>query len=520
MILFWRNKRNCVSLQRQSHYYVFTMNNHMKKIIKLMILVALALPTSVLAETNRPKLVVGLMVDQMRWDYLYYYYDQYQRDGLRRLLDEGYSFENCMISYVPTVTAIGHTSVYTGSVPALHGICGNNFFENGREMYCCDDSTVVGVGSDSKAGKMSPRNNYASTIGDQLKIATDYKAKVIGVALKDRASILPAGHIADAAYWWDKSVGHFISSTYYMKELPQWVRQTNDMLKVKPGTEVLATTMGIVKTFDMARAALKGEQMGMDDITDLLAVSVSSTDAIGHDYGTRGPENSAAYMELDKQVAAFLSTLDQQVGKGNYLVFLTADHGGAHNPNVMRQHKMPAGGLEMDTWLAQADSEVSESIGFTGKLILGNNAGRIYLDHKAIAKQGKSLDEVKQLIIAAIEKKPEIMRVVDQENVLTTSLPQLLRERIANGYNRDRSGDLYYIARPNWEDVSNAPDYRGTTHAMWNPYDSHIPFLLYGWNVQHGETSRPVHIVDIAPTICHMLHIQMPNACIGNAQEM
>ena len=191
----------------------------MKKIL-LTLLMGLILVTPSFSQIQRPKLIVGLVVDQMRWDYLYYYYNQYRSNGLRRLVDNGFSFENTLINYVPTVTAIGHSSIYTGSVPALTGIAGNNFYINGKPVYCCDDSTVTSVGSNSKEGMMSPRNLWATGIGDVLKIATDYRSKVIGIALKDRAAILPAGHAADAAYWWDQSAGHFITSTYYMKQLP------------------------------------------------------------------------------------------------------------------------------------------------------------------------------------------------------------------------------------------------------------------------------------------------------------
>ena len=291
----------------------------MKKLLVLLAAALLALPGR--AEVQRPRLVVGIVVDQMRWDYLYYYHDQYGPDGLRRLMDGGFSFENTMINYVPTVTAIGHASVYTGSVPALHGIAGNNFYIDGRKTYCCSDTTVQSVGSKSREGQMSPRNLLASGLGDVLKTATDFRAKVIGVALKDRAAILPAGHAADAAYWWDTSAGHFVSSTYYMQELPRWVQQQNRRLGAKPGTDVKTSVEGITKTFQMAEAALEHEQLGQDSVTDLLAVSISSTDAIGHTFGTRGQQNHDAYQELVRHPDLFLHTLEKAEGPGTYLAF-------------------------------------------------------------------------------------------------------------------------------------------------------------------------------------------------------
>lgn len=476
----------------------------------------LALPS--MAQIERPKLIVGLVVDQMRWDYLYYYYNQFRTDGLRRLVDGGFSYENCLIPYVPTVTAIGHSSIYTGSVPALTGIAGNDFYINGKHMYCCEDKSVKSVGSDSKEGQMSPRNLLASGIGDVLKIATDYKAKVIGVALKDRAAILPAGHGADAAYWWDASAGHFVSSTYYMNELPQWVKDTNKKIAAKPGTDVKTSVPGVTKTFQMAEAALLNEQMGQDDITDMLAISVSSTDAIGHTYGTRGKENHDVYMELDRQVAHLLNVLDEKVGRGNYLMFLSADHGAAHNPNVMKKHNIPSGGLELWENIKPVEAQLEKEFGFS-PVIKTENAGRIYLNHDGISKANADLEKVKARVCQLLEQNDKILYAVDYDKVLTTSIPQPIREMIVNGYNKERSGDIFYVARAGWENVSDTPDYIGTTHGMWNPYDSHIPFVLYGWHVGHGQTSAAVHMTDIAPTVCAMLHIQMPNSCVGTSRS-
>lgn len=488
----------------------------MKKMFAALAALLICLPS--MPQIQRPKLVVGIVVDQMRWDYLYYYYPQYQANGIRRLIDQGFSFENCLIPYVPTVTAIGHSSIYTGSVPALTGIAGNNFYIDGKPMYCCQDDGVQSVGSDSKEGQMSPRNLLASGIGDVLKIATDYKAKVIGVALKDRAAILPAGHAADAAYWWDSSAGHFITSSYYMDKLPQWVVETNKAVAAKPGTNVKTSVPGVTKTFQMAEAALENEQMGQDSITDLLAISVSSTDAIGHEYGTRGKENHDVYMELDRQLAHFLNILDEKVGKGNYLVFLTADHGAAHNPNVMRSHHIPSGGLELWESIKPIEEKL-ESEFHVKPVIKDENSGRLYLNREGLAKAGKDLTLVKKRVCELLEQNDSILYAVDYDNVLNTSIPQPIREMIVNGYNKKRSGDIFYVPRAGWENVSDKADYKGTTHGEWNPYDAHIPFVMYGWHVGHGATSASVHMTDIAPTVCAMLHVQMPNSCVGTSKS-
>ena len=467
------------------------------------------------AQIERPKLVVGLMVDQMRWDYLYYYYDQFGAGGLKRLVDEGFSCENTMITYVPTVTAIGHSSVYTGSVPALTGITGNDFYINGKPMYCCQDDAVQSVGYKGRAGKMSPNNLLASGIGDVLKIATDFKAKVIGVALKDRAAILPAGHGADAAYWWDTEAGHYVSSTYYMKELPRWVQKFNKDNQQTPGKDVKISNEGVTLTFKMAKAALENEQMGQDEITDLLAVSVSSTDAIGHKYGTRGKENYEVYMELDRSLADFFDFLDQKVGKGNYLFFLTADHGAIHNYNWMRSHRLKGDAYAAWEDVKQFNAQYSAAHGF--KPLLAANANRIYIDRLAVQKAGADYAKVKQEAMDFFAKNEKVYRVVDYENVLNTTLNQVIRERIVNGYNPERSGDFYVVTKPGTVDANPNPDYIGTGHSVWNPYDSHIPLVFMGWHIAKGQTSTPTNIVDIAPTVCELLHIQMPNACVGDA---
>lgn len=486
----------------------------MKKNILILLLLACSFMGH--AQVNRPKLVVGIVVDQMRWDYLYYYNKEFVEGGFKRLLAEGYSCENTMIPYIPTVTAIGHSSIYTGSVPALTGILGNSFFINGKNTYCCGDDNVQSVGSSSKEGKMSPRNLLASTIGDELKLATDFKSKVIGVALKDRAAILPAGHSADAAYWWDTSAGHFVTSTYYMDKLPSWAVEFNKKHQQKPGSDIKSKPQGVTMTFDMAEAALKNERLGLGTETDMLAVSVSSTDIIGHMYSTRGPEIHDAYIQLDRDLAHFFNTLDAQVGRGNYLVFLTADHGGSHNPNFMRSHKLAAGGFAGWDLMKEINKELQQSFGTKANFILGENALRIYFDRKSIADAGLELAKVKAKAKQLLEKKENITYVVDYDNVATQPIAQPIRERIINGYSRERGGDLLIITNPGWVNCPSSPDYKGTNHGLWNPDDSHIPLIFMGWGITPGATSHPTSMTDIAPSVCSMLHIQMPNACVGN----
>lgn len=469
------------------------------------------------AQVERPKLVVGLVVDQMRWDYLYYYNDKYGDDGLKRMLREGFSCENTMINYLPTVTAIGHASIYTGTTPAMHGIAGNNFFIDNKDVYCCEDKDVTSVGSDTEKGKRSPRLMLANTIGDELKTATDFRSKVIGVALKDRAAILPAGHSADAAYWWDSKAKRFISSSYYMDNLPKWVEKFNNTLDKYKVKDPMMEPKGVTMAMDMALAALDNEQLGKHDVTDMLTISISTTDAIGHAYSTRGEENKAVYMQLDKEIARLLSKLDEAVGKGNYLIFLSADHGAAHNHNYMKAHKIPAGAWEC--WnLVKPLNEYLESLHpGAGRLLTGENSYRFYLNHEQISKAGLDLGTVKREVMDWLMKDDKVQFTVDLQHAASAGVPELIRERMVNGYNPKRCGDIGVITSPQVFITNDTPDNRGTSHGAWNPYDAHIPLLFMGWNIEHGATSAPVNIVDIAPTVCAMLHIQMPNAAIGTA---
>ena len=469
-----------------------------------------------LAQPARPKLVVGLAIDQMRWDYLYYYYDQYGKGGLKRLLNEGFSCENTMINYIPTVTAIGHTSIYTGSVPALHGIAGNNFHLGNKKVYCCEDKTVQTVGSNSKEGMMSPRNMWATTIGDMLKMATDAKSKVIGVALKDRAAIFPAGHAADAAYWWDHSSRGYITSTYYMKQLPAWVEKFNKANRPAKDVDITGIPDGVTSTFKMAEATIKNEQMGMRGQTDMLCVSVSSTDIIGHKYGTRGKENHDVYMRLDRDLAEFFNYLDRKIGRGNYLFFLSADHAGAHNPNVSRSHNIPAGGWDYKATMTALNNHLQQKFG-VADLFNDIYSTAMYLNHDVTKKAGLDEKAVKAAAVDYLKADSQFVYVVDMDNIASAPINSIVRERAINGYCRGRSGELLVIQRPNMLPFKVAADYIGTSHSAWNPYDSHIPLVFMGWNVKHGQTSTPTYITDIAPTVCQMLHIQMPNACVGNA---
>ncbi|MEO6720108.1 MAG: alkaline phosphatase PafA [Ferruginibacter sp.] len=512
------------------------------------------------AAGKKPKLVVGIVIDQMRWDYLYRFNDLYGTGGFKRMIGQGYSCENTFIPYMPTYTAPGHTCVYTGSVPAYHGIVGNNWYDKSKRqnVYCTDDSTVNTVGSNTVAGKMSPRNMWTTTITDELRLSNNFKSKVIGISLKDRGAILPAGHSANAAYWYDDKVGKWISSTFYMNALPGWVADFNakdlpavymgnDWNTLLPATRYdLSTTddkpyenaiigektvtfphklsaIGSEKyaafkytpyamsyTFYFAKQAIINEQLGSGAVTDFLAVSISSTDYIGHSFGPNSIEVEDTYLRLDKDIANFLKYLDTKLGAGNYLVFLTADHAVAHIPDFLKEHNLPGGTFE-DAEIAKEINEAIENKFGIKKAILSLQNYQVYLDDSLIQIAGKNFDEVKNFTIQLLKAKPFIVNAATTLELNAMALPEPQKKMFSNGYNPKRSGDIFFTLKPGYFDGGS----KGTTHGLWNPYDAHIPLLFYGWNVKQGRTNRETYMTDIAATVAAMLQIQMPNGCVG-----
>lgn len=480
----------------------------------VLVLLALMGLTSVSAasEGKCPKLIVGIVVDQMRWDYLHRYQDKWQ-GGFQRLLSDGFSYDNTYLCYVPTVTGVGHASIFTGTTPAIHGIAGNDFRKGDDIVYCTDDHSVKTVGSNTAAGEMSPRNMLTTTIGDQLKLAVP-GAKVVGVSLKDRASILPAGHSADAAYWFDNDAGCFITSSYYMDKLPKWVEKFN--AEHKDLGDVKYTPKGIVLTADMAIATVENEKLGQRDVTDMITVSFSSTDYVGHKYGTRSPQTEEMYVEVDRQLERLFTALDTKVGKGEYLVFLTADHAAAHNFIEMQERKIPAGIWREETELDNANAALKSKFGINSNLVKSIIEYRFYLDEKAINESSLDIDKVKSELVNYLEKDDRVMAAVDFEHLCSYPLPEAIKNRIIMGYNHKRSGDVMVILQPGYYAFEAKSFEKGTTHGVWYPYDSHIPLLFYGWNVNAGHSSSNTQVIDIATTVCSMINIQQPNGSVGN----
>jgi predicted AlkP superfamily pyrophosphatase or phosphodiesterase len=502
----------------------------------------------------------------MRWDFLYRYYSRYDNNGgFKRMLNNGFSCENTIIPYVPTVTACGHASIYTGSVPAINGITGNDWYdyEQLKQVYCTGDDQEKTIGGKTADGQMSPRNLLVTTVGDELRLASNFHSKVIGIALKDRAAILPAGHSANAAYWYEESTGNWISSSYYMSDLPAWVQDLNakglvdeyynrnwntlypveTYTKSAPDAEpyeyrpfgkaakgfpydlkqFVGKNYGILHvvpygnsfTLDMAKAAVQGEQLGAGANTDMLAISLSTPDYIGHTFGPNSVEAEDDFLRLDKDLGAFFDFLDEKVGKGEYVVFLTADHGAAHVPFFLNQHKIPAGNA-VDAAYPEALNKILKARFGTDNLLIDVANYQVHLNRSRIKQRGINPDSVNKVVVNFLLEQPGVYRAFALDKLDAVTLNATMKTAVTNGYYPNRSGDIQIIFKPQWiEGFENG----GTTHGEWNPYDSHIPLLWYGWGIHPGHLNREVYMTDIAPTVASMLHIQMPSGSVGHVIE-
>ena len=512
---------------------------------------------------EKPKLVVGIVVDQMKMEYLYRFSSDFSENGFKRLMRDGYTYHNMHYNYMPTFTAPGHASVYTGTTPAVHGIVGNDWYNKAtqKEMYCTDDELVstLGGGTESE-GKMSPKNLQSTTITDELKLATNFNGKVIGISIKDRGAILPAGHFANWAFWYSKT-GNFVSSTYYGAALPAWVTQFNNekhyekyanttwnLLKPKETYNesltdnnpyegklfkkapffpynlkemyenndagiLRSTPFGNNLVVDFAKAAIDSEKLGSDAITDFLTVSFSSTDYIGHALGPRSIELQDAYLRLDESIADFLNYLDKKVGKGNYLVFLTADHAGAENVTYLKDNKYDVDNIISKNFDNSLHKFSEEKFGVD--LVLNNSNFNLFLDKKMIADQNLNLEEVIEEFRAFLYQQKFIKRVYSEEEILENSGADYYLNAVAKGYDPVQNGELVYVFKPAYIEYSAT----GTSHGTPYTYDTHVPMLWYGWNVPKGENHKKHYITEIAPTLAQKLKITFPNSTEAEVLE-
>lgn len=515
------------------------------------------------APAEKPKLVVGIVVDQMRYDYLTRFWERFGDEGFKRLVNEGYNFKNNHFNYVPTYTGPGHASVYTGTSPMNHGIIGNNWYDKFAEetVYVTDDASVQPVGTSSDAGKMSPRKMNSTTVADQNRLHTQFRGKTIGVALKDRGSILPAGHTANAAYWFHgEDEGKWITSSYYMEDLPQWVKDFNnskvaesylkpwntlydiksytasgsdinefengfkgketasfpyDLKKLAPSNNNFDIIKGVAfgndLTTDFALAAINAEELGQDNETDFLTLSYSSPDYVGHNFGVNSKEVEDTYLRLDENIAQLLQVLDKQVGKENYTVFLTADHGAVDVPAYLESVNIPAGYFNTRQLEDKIEKYLSDEYG-QSDLVKNISNHQVFLNYDTLLDKNINVEELENAIAHLILQEDMIDKVYTRSQLEATDFTTGIGASIENGFNQKRSGDILYVLDPA---VIASSSRKGTTHGSGFMYDTHAPLIFFGNGIPQGSTYKRSEIVDIAPTISALLGIEFPNATTG-----
>lgn len=516
--------------------------------------------------SDNPKLVVGIVVDQMRYDYLTRFEYRFGEGGFKRMMNEGFNCKNNHFNYVPTYTGPGHASIFTGTTPKYHGVISNNWYDKDikQAVYCAGDDSVASVGTEDVSGQMSPHRMKTTSFADENRLFTQMRGKSIGISLKDRGAILPAGHSANAAYWFQgKLEGKFITSTYYMAELPNWVKaynnggsvakymkEWNTLYDIKTYTEsgndvndfesgfrgketasfpydlkalsmenggfdILKTTpYGNSIVTDFAIAAIDGEGLGKDNITDVLTVSYSSTDYVGHNFGANSKEIQDTYLRLDQDLKRLFEALDTKVGKGEYTVFLTADHGAVHVPAYLQSVKIPADYVNSNYEKQMFNNFMFNNYKST-ELIENVSNNQIFLNHAKLKELNLNLSEVQNAIVHEIIKYKSIDKAYSSSVFLTTSFTTGIEELLQNGFNQKRSGDVVYVDNPATISYSRT----GSTHGSGFNYDTHIPLLFYGKGINKGSTYQKTKIVDIAPTISALLGISFPNGNTGNPIE-
>jgi predicted AlkP superfamily pyrophosphatase or phosphodiesterase len=489
------------------------------------------------------RLIVLVAVDQFRYDYLTRFRSEY-REGLQKLLTEGAVFTDANLEHYPTVTAIGHATMLTGATPAVSGIIGNDWFDraSGKSVTSVSDPGVQLLGAEGTGS--SPHRLLVSTVGDELKMtaaagrSVPGAPRVIGISLKDRSAILPAGHSADAAYWWDQKTGRFVTSTYYVPEAPAWVTDFNarklpaswagkpwslitapaTVLRTLPAEDgnalysaVYSSPFGSELLLEFATEALQREQLGQrGGVTDLLSVSFSSNDAVGHTFGPDSPHVRDMAIRTDRILGTLLARIDRLVGLRHTVIALTADHGVSPLPETLRTRLMPGGRLTSKDLFEPIEQGLSRAFG-EGKWVLGTAGSSPYLNDALMAQLEADPAAVRREAARVAAGLPHVARVYTRDQLLTGAVPDdRVGRRVLRGFNPTRSGDLEIVLEPYWLRQAT-----GTTHGTPYNYDAHVPLILMGPAIKPGEYTAPVALNDLAPTLATLARVEIPSGSSG-----
>lgn len=492
------------------------------------LLCALAAACVAGAAAKKPKLVLTIVVDQFRYDYLTRFRSEYN-GGLARLLTKGAVFTNASYIHVPNITAVGHSTILTGATPSISGIVGNDWFDpdDGVRVTSVSDAQTQLLGGSGPGS--SPHRLLVSTVGDELKIAGGGKPRVLGVSLKDRAAILPAGHMADGAFWFDPKTGNFVSSTFYYRELPEWAKAFNaprpadkyrgvtwlghklpeDNANLFTALEATPFGNDLVEAF--AEQALAAEQLGTREFTDLLTVSFSSNDYVGHTYGPDSAEVRETALATDRQLEKLFLAVERQVGADNYLVVFTADHGVAPVPEVNVARRMPGGRIAPASIRAAVQGALVKKYG-AGEWVAGHYDLAVYLNRGLIARLKLDPAEVEREAARAILALPHVSRVYTMQQMMQgRGVRDTVSQKVANGFHMRRGPDLELILDPYWMFGTG----KGTGHASPYSYDTHVPVIFLGAGIRPGQYHGTIAVNDIAPTLATMLEIETPSGATG-----
>lgn len=489
------------------------------------------------AAPQPPRLIVAIIVDQFRYDYLPRFRSSYT-GGIARLLEEGAVFTDAHYIHAPTLTAVGHATFLSGALPRVTGIIDNEWYQRdrGKKASSVDDPNVRLLGA--PGGGASPWRMLVSTVGDELKFSGSSESKVIGIALKDRSAILPAGRAADAAYWFDSAAGAFVSSTWYFEDLPAWVKDFNglrmtDSFAGKAWSPVDAQSAPVFKTlparsgkdlydaiqrtpygndllFAFVERAVEAEKLGQRGVTDILAISLSANDYAGHDFGPHSAQSRDMCLRTDKALGRFFEFLDRRVGRGEYLVVLTADHGGSPVPEQMLARKMHAGRLKPGDLWRKVSEALSAEYG-PGRWVVGDATMGPYLNHALLRERNADLAKARAIAAAALEETDGVYRVYTREQILTSlSSGNVVESLVMNGYHTRQSPDLIVVPQPYWIFGSLASHHFSPWH-----YDTHVPLIFAGKGVRPGRYNQRAAVNDVAPTLAVVLGIEAPSASAG-----
>lgn len=526
----------------------------------LLFFLLILLGCSASSENKKPKLVVAIVIDQMRYDFLENLSHRYSDNGFNRLVNDGFNCKNNFYNYVPTVTGPGHSSISTGSTPKTHGIVGNNWYDRERKhsIYCTDDSNYNNVGGDDYSGNKSPNNLLVETFADINKMSNN-KSKTISIAIKDRGSILMGGKKADAAYWYyGKERAQWITSTFYMNQIPDWVKEfnkednlekyledwntlkdistyenheidNNSFEKLFKGKDnsafpydikslmkhndcfdmIKETPYGNTMTTDFAIEAIVNENLGKRGVTDVITVGYSSTDYIGHSFGVASVETQDTYIRLDLEIQKLLSFLDKEIGKNEYTLFLTADHGVLEIPAYLSSTGVNAQAVSENDLTNKVVKKLNDVLGIEVKKLIANvDNSQIYLNDEVISEMNLNKSKVVNELVKILESFDFISKAYTADFILGSSELIEYEKLIQNGYHKERSGDIALILKENVIFYNG----KGTTHGSGYNYDTHVPLIFYGYGIKKGETLNHTEIPDIAPTISKLLGLEMKNS--------